>query len=99
MDDYLAVGHRTGIIWFTGRDAGTLGRFAPPNYRQHVAKATTSLWVPYLAGTLSGLDTCSDTLHDVAETYGKELRSDGGRAMPETVTYEYIIGGGVLTLV
>jgi len=50
------------------------------------------LWVAYLAGTLLGLDTRGDTLHDAAETCGKQLRSDGGRGMPETVAYEYIIG-------
>ncbi len=48
--------------------------------------------VSYLAGTLSGLNTCGNMLYDAAETCRKEFLSNGGRGMPEAIAHEYIIG-------
>jgi hypothetical protein len=50
------------------------------------------LGVPYIAGTLVGLNPCGDTLHDRAETCGLEFRSNRGGRMSETIAYEHIIG-------
>ena len=48
--------------------------------------------VSYLAGTLSGLNTCGNVLYDAAEACRKEFLSNGGRGMPEAIAHEYIIG-------
>lgn len=71
-------------------------RLHPVHYCADVAKAAATLWVPYVAGALSGLDTGRDRSDHGASASKRQLGLDTAGRVSKAVAHEDIIVGRAL---